>query len=384
MFRPHRNVLSVLAASLLFVSSSAPVRAETGVSTERILLGQSASLTGPLATVTEQLLIGARAYFNEVNAKGGVHGRRIDLITRDDRYDAAMAAENTLQLIQKDQVFALFGYVGWPTTEASVPVFTQAKVPFFAPLTGAPSIYKDFNRYLFTVRASYFGEYQHFIGSLKLGGIKAVALIYQRNIYGEEALHEVERMLEKTYIAYQPMGLDLDSANLPSIIKQLMKRPPDVIFMLNSQPLANAALVKGMRAAGFLGHFFGVSFVGQRDLLDTLGTMARGISTTQVVPSPWRVSIPLVAEYRKTMLRAGRSEFTFSSMEGFIAARVLVEGLRRAGRELTREKLIRALESINEGNFDGRGFPINYSQTDHHGSDFVDTATVTSNSRFIN
>lgn len=168
------------------------------------------------------------------------------------------------------------------------------------------------------------------------------------------------------------------------MIDKVLAARSEVVMLLSANYLTNARIVRALRDRGYLGQFFAISFVGQKALAEELGDLARGMLVTQVVPFPWRVSMPLVAEYRQRMSEAGYKDLTFSSLEGYIAARVLVEGLRRARRNLTREKLIRALESINARNYNGGGYAINFSPDNHNASLYVDMAAMTSGARFLN
>ncbi|WP_272942490.1 ABC transporter substrate-binding protein [Herbaspirillum sp. CF444] len=369
---------------MLLAWSFSPVHAETGVTNTRILLGQSVGLSGPTAQMSRQLLIGARAYFDKINKQGGVHGRRIELVIRDDKYTASLAAYNTRQLIESDKVFALFGFVGLPTSRAAVPIATKARVPFFAPLTGGPSLHAPFNRYVFTLRASYAEEYAYALHNLSSMGLRRFALVYQQDQSGVSIKQAVEDQARTEAIDLVSIDIDVDGRNVEPVIAKILDARSEVAMLLTGDYLASARIVRALRSRGYQGQFFAISFVGQKALAEELGDLARGILVTQVVPFPWRVSMPLVAEYRKRMSEAGYENLTFSSLEGYIAARVLVEGLRRAQRDLTREKLIRALESINARNYSDGGYVINFSPHNHNASQYVDMAAMTGGARFLN
>ena len=334
--------------------------------------------------MSRQLLIGARVYFDKINKQGGVHGRRIELVSRDDKYIASLAAYNTRQLIENDKVFALFGFVGLPTTQAAIPIASRARVPFFAPLTGGSSLYTSFNRYVFTLRASYADEYAYALRNLSNMGLRRFALVYQQDQTGVSIKQTVEDKARAEAIDLVSVDIDVDGRNVEPVIAKVLDARSEVAMLISGNYLASARIVKALRSRGYLGQFFAISFVGQKALAEELGDLARGILVTQVVPFPWRVSMPLVAEYRKRMSEAGYEDLTFSSLEGYIAARVLVEGLRRAQRDLTREKLIRALESINVRNYNGGGYAINFSPNNHNASLYVDMAAMTGGARFLN
>jgi ABC-type branched-subunit amino acid transport system substrate-binding protein len=379
----HRSCLFRIFPVLL-VWLFSPAHAETGVTATRILLGQSAGLSGPTAQMSRQLLIGAKVYFDKINKQGGVYGRRIELITRDDKYTASLAAYNTRQLIESEKVFALFGFVGLPTSQAAFPIAAKARIPFFAPMTGGTFLHSTSSRYLFTLRASYADEFAYALHQLSCVGLRKFALVYQRDQYGMAVKHAAESKAKAEAVDLISVDIDADVMNLEPVVDKILAAHSDVVMLLSGNYLISAHIVRALRARGFLGRFYGSSFVGHKALAEELGDLARGLLVTQVVPFPWRVSMPLVAEYRKNMSEAGYEDLTFSSLEGYIAARVLVEGLQRARRDLTREKLIRALESINARNYNGGGHAINFSQRNHNASSYVDMATMTTGARFLN
>ena len=358
--------------------------AESGVTDQKILLGQSAAFSGPAAQLGIQMNAGAKAYFDAVNEQGGVFGRRIEIVKADDKYEADLAAANTKRLIEKDDVFALFGYVGTPTSNAALPIFTQAGVPFFAPVTGAQSLREPLNREVFNIRASYFDETEHLVEKLANVGIKSIAVFYQNDAYGRAGLEGVQRALKKMNLELvESATVERNSTDVaPAVAKILPKRPAAVLQI--SAYASSAAYIKEMRKAGYTGQFYNVSFVGSQALADALGKDGEGVVISQVVPFPWSSSSPVVGEYARLMDKAGVKDVNFSSLEGFIAAKVFVEGLKRAGKDLTRAKLVKALESINNKNYNGGGFDINFSASNHSGSKFVDMTMITKDKKFLN
>lgn len=382
MFPASRIVLR--AASCLLLAFSALVcRAETGVTANRILLGQSAAFSGPAAQLGIDLHAGAKLYFDQLNLQGGVYGRKIEILTADDKYEPELTAENTRRLIQTNQVFALFGYVGTPTSNAALPIFTAAKVPFFAPFTGARSLREPFNRNIFHIRAGYIEETEHLVDQLVRVGIKNIAAFYQNDAYGQAGLDGVQRALAKRNMTLTDSAtVERNSKNVSAAAQQLLRKRPDAIIQITTYA-SSAALIKQMHAAGYTGQFHNVSFVGSQPLASALGADGPGVGVSQVVPFPWKPSNPLVAEYTRALKKAGTAEPNFSSLEGYIAAKVFAEGLRRAGPDLTREHFIAALETITLKNYD-IGFPVEFSATRHTGSAFVDMTVITKNEKFLN
>ena len=368
-----------LAVAAFFASAS--TAAETGVTSDAILLGQSCALTGPAAELGTEMRLGAQIYFNQVNQAGGVHGRQIKLTTLDDGYEPDRAAANTKKLINEDKVFALFGYVGTPTANASLPIFTEAKVPFFGAFTGAESLRNPFNRYIFNVRASYFDETEKIVEHLTVLGVRNIAVFYQNDAYGQARLTGVTRALTKRNMKIAGTAtVERNTVAVDAAVKTLVPQNPDAIVMISAYK-SIAAFVRASKKAGYTGQYHNVSFVGSRALAEELGTEGYGVAVTQVVPFPFSDRTPVVRDYLWALKAAGAAQPSFTSLEGFIAARVFVEGLKRAGKDLTRDKFIGALESIS--NTELGGFNVNFSPNSHNGSSFVDLTMIGRNKAFV-
>ena len=380
---PSRKLQFFFPLLLSSVLALPIARAEVGVTDQKILLGQSAAFSGPAAQLGIQLNAGAKVYFDEINAQGGIAGRKIELITADDKYESDLAAANTKKLIEQDNVFALFGYVGTPTSNAAMPIFTKAKVPFFAPFTGAQSMREPFNREIFNIRASYFDETEYLVQKLVATGLKNIAVFYQNDAYGQAGLAGVERAAKKMNIPLiERVTVERNSTDVKAAIDKVLPKRPDAIIQISAYG-SSAAYIKAMRKAGYFGQFYNVSFVGSQALADSLGKDGPGVVISQVVPFPWRGATPVAAEYQKAMTKAGIKNYNFSSLEGYIAAKVFTEGLRRVGRDLTREKLVRALETINPSSYDVGGFVVSFSPTSHNGSKYVDMTAITKDNKFL-
>jgi branched-chain amino acid transport system substrate-binding protein len=380
----RRIFLSRLLAGAAATSLAIPASADAGISDHKIVLGQSAAFSGPAAQLGIQLHAGAKTYFDQVNAQGGVFGRKIEIIKLDDKYEADLAAANTKKLIEVDEVFALFGYVGTPTSNAALPIFTQAKVPFFAPFTGAQSLREPYNKQIFNIRASYFDETEHLVDRLVKTGLKNIAVFYQNDAYGKAGLAGVERALKKLNVPMLEVAtVERNSTDVAKAVEKILPKRPDVIIQISAYASCSA-YIKEMRKAGYTGQFYNVSFVGSKALADTLGPEGPGVVISQVVPFPWHLATPIVAEYTKAMHKAGIKDLNFSSLEGFIAAKIFVEGLKRAGKNLSRDRLISALESINIGNYDAGGFDVAFSPSNHNGSKYVDMTVISKDGKFRN
>ena len=371
-----------LGIALTLIGFAVPASAaETGVDANFVTIGQSAALSGPAQELGNEMRLGAQTYFNLVNQAGGVFGRQIKLVSLDDGYEPDRAVANTKKLISEDKVFALFGYIGTPTSNAALPIFTEAKVPFFGAFTGAESLRNPLNRYIFNIRASYFDETEKIIEQVTSVGGKNIAVFYQDDAYGKAGLAGVERALAKRSLKITSTGtIERNTVKVEAAVASLVPKQPDAIVMISAYK-SIAAFVKAAKKAGYTGQFHNVSFVGSRALADELAAQGHGVVISQVVPFPFTPSLPIVAEYQKALKASGSSQPSFTSLEGFIAARVFVEGLKRAGKDLTREKLITALESMN--NVDIGGFNINFSPKSHNGSSFVELTMIGRNKTFV-
>jgi len=365
--------------TLLF---AAAVSAQTpGVTSRSIVLGQSAAFSGPAAQLGIQMNIGTKAYFDQVNARGGVYGRKVEIKALDDRYEANLCAENTKKLIQEDKVFALVSYVGTPTTVAAMPIFSEAKVPLIGPFTGAEALRNPVNRYIFNVRASYYDETEKIVEQLVSTGNHKIAVFYQDDAYGQAGLKGVQIAMDKRAMKIVALGkVERNTVKVQDAVKTINAEQPDGVIMISAYT-SIAEFVREMKAAGSTTQFHNVSFVGSTALADALKDEGYGVAISQVVPFPWSPSVPVVKEYEDVLAKAGHTDFNFSSLEGYLVGKVVVDALRRAGKEPTREKLVTALEGMS--NVDLGDFIVNFSPTNHSGSKFVDLTMIGRKGSFI-
>jgi branched-chain amino acid transport system substrate-binding protein len=374
----RRQALST-ALAWAGVQVSLPVWAQ---SEGTIVLGQSAPLTGPAAQLGIQLRDGAVLYFNQINARGGINGRKIELRTMDDGYEPEKTAANTKKFIA-DDVFALFGYIGTPTSVAALPLATEAKIPFFAPFTGAQVLREPFNRYAIHVRASYFDETAAIVKQAAAVGIKKFSVFYQNDAYGKAGLEGVERGLKALNLPMTSLGtVERNSVDVKKAVADILAKQPEAIVQISAYKSC-AAFIREARKAGFGGTFYNVSFVGTQALLTELGKDARGVVVSQVMPYPYSPNSPIATEFLEALKTASATNkdlsANYSSMEGFVAAKVLVEGLRRAGKSVTREAFISSIQSIQ--NFQMGGFTVNFGTNQHTASKYVDLTVLTDDGR---
>lgn len=338
-----------------------------------IVLGQSAALSGPAQELGREMQLGAKTYFDQVNAAGGIKGRKIVLKTLDDGYEPPRAEANTKQFVEDGDVLALFGYVGTPTSAASIPLATQAKVPFFGAFTGAELLRTPMNRYVFNVRASYFDETETIVRQMTQGGVTKIAVFYQNDSYGQAGLSGVEKALAKRNLQVVAKAtVERNSTDVAVALATMLAAKPEVIVLISAYSSC-AEFIKQAKAKQLATQFVNVSFVGTRALAKALGPAADGVMISQVMPPPTANKFSVVVDYQRALRAAGINDFSYTSLEGYIAARVFVEALRRGG-DASREALIRALESMR--NVDVGGFSVTLNPDNHNASRFVEMTVL--------
>jgi ABC-type branched-subunit amino acid transport system substrate-binding protein len=348
-----------------------------GVSARKVLLGSSLALKGHASFLGSQTLRGAMCYLNHVNDRGGVHGRVIEVIAYDDGYDPPICLANTQKLIIEDQVFALFSYVGTPTTVKVLPLIEEARIPLLGMFTGANALREPFNPYLINVRASYYQEtgaaVRHLVEDL---GLKKIAVFYQYDAYGFDGLTGTELALKRLQLAPVAGGsYNRGTLDVQEGLNKITASGAEAVVMIGTYDPC-AKFIRLAHERGFRPLFYLVSFVGADELARRLENQ-RGITVvmSQVVPPPDRQQAsPLLTGpvgYVSLLKRYFPEDApNFVGFEGFINARVLVEGLERAGAELTREGFIQAIESIHDLSL-GLDLNIAFSASDHQGLDRV-------------
>jgi ABC-type branched-subunit amino acid transport system substrate-binding protein len=372
----------VAAVSAVGLASALPVLGADGVTASTVTVGQSAAFSGPAAELGTQMKKGILAYFDQVNRSGGVNGRKLVLKSLDDGYEGDRAAANTKKLINDEDVFALLGYVGTPTSEAAKPIFTDARVPFVGAFTGAELLRAPFNRYIFNVRASYYAETDAIVNLLARMELKRIAVFYQNDSYGKAGLTGVERAMAKRDMKVAALGtVERNSVDVAAAVKEISSKDPQAVIMISAYKSCGA-FIKEMKKAGSNPQFMNVSFVGSKALAAELGDAGRGVGISQVVPFPWNVGTPVVKDYQKHLAPSGGADdYNFGSLEGYIAAKIFVEGLRRAGNSPTREGFVTALETLRD--YDVGGFNVTYTPTDHNGSKFVELTVISRDGKFL-
>ena len=309
--------------------------------------------------------------FEQVNHQGGIAGSRIVVDLRDDGYEPERAEANTRQLVEDPRVLALFGYVGTPTSRVALPYVRRTGLAFLGAFTGVDMLWDPVYTSVFNVRASYRDEAQALARAMKAAGVRRYQVVYQADLFGRVGLEAMRAATDAQGVALAGSAtVKRNSTEVGDSVTAMLGQPggADAIFLVSSYETC-AAFIKQARQRGFQGHFYTLSFAGLEPLRAALGRDARELTMTQVVPDPEDTSLPVVAAYQNAMREAGEKHFDSISLEGYIAARVLVEGLRRAVPPLTRERVVQGLEAI--GKLDLGGFTVHYRRGAHKGSSRV-------------
>ncbi|MFM7314504.1 MAG: ABC transporter substrate-binding protein [Cyanobium sp.] len=290
-----------------------------------LLLGQSAPFSGPSVELGREYREGVMAWFAEVNRRGGIHGRRLRLLSLDDRYEPARTVRNTRQLIDGDRVFALFGYVGTPTVKAILPLVDRARIPLIAPLTGARLVREPQRPMVFNLRASYQAEIDRIVDDLVRSGRHRIAVLHQEDAFGEDGLRATDRALARHGLRPVAIaGVQRNSTATDRAARQVQRGQPNGVVIISAYP-GSAAFSRSLQALGITAQLMNVSFVSTGGLQNALPVgAANGIGVSQVVPFPWDRRVPVVATYQRLMRQRQPSpRYGFTSLEGFLAARLL-------------------------------------------------------------
>jgi ABC-type branched-subunit amino acid transport system substrate-binding protein len=373
-----RNILVGVATALLASTSSL---AEPGVTNDAITLGQSTALSGPLGDLGQEVLKGSKAYFDALNARGGINGRKIVLISKDDAYDPKKTVENVEAFIAGGETFALFGTFGTPNNEALIPVALKAGMPVLMPYTGAPSIRKPELVGVFNLRASYADEAEKLIQHLTTIGFKKIGIAYQNNSFGKEVLTAATAALEQRQLKpVAAVSVENNASDAAAAATKLLAAQPDALVLgLAGKPTIE--VIKNVNQSRKGLQMYALSVLATAGNLKALGNDGSGVAISQVVPFSSNTVMPLVRDYQQAMKAAGVNEFSHLSLEGYLNARVVAEGIRRAGRNLSRESLITSLQSINR--MDMGGMEIGFGKGASSASKFVELTVINSQGRLV-
>jgi branched-chain amino acid transport system substrate-binding protein len=363
----HKALLTILLLNGLAGPAAAEIR-----------IGQTAGFTGAVAASVKEVTDGAKLYFDAVNARGGVGGQKLELISLDDQFDPKLAAENAKKLIGQG-VICLFLNRGTPHTQAIMPLLAESKIPLVAPSTGAMVLHNPVNPWIFNVRATYQREAERTIAHLSAVSVQRIAVVQVDDTFGEDAAVGLRKGLASAKlepVAYEKY--DRAKPDFAPIMPKLVKADPQAVVLVGSGTAVVDA-IKALRAAGSRAQMVTLSNNASAGFVKALGDLAHGTVVSQVLPSERSLGLPIVKE-ATDLAKAKGLEITPASLEGFAAAKVLVEGLRRAGREPTRTSLRNALEAFNKVNIGG--LELSYSATNHTGLDYADLSIVGQDGKF--
>lgn len=345
--------------------------AATGVTEDRIVFGQSAAFSGPAAELGTHMRLGIRAAFAEANRAGGVHGRRLELVSLDDAYEPETAVVNTQRLIGEHQVFALIGAVGTPTSRSAAPVAAAAGIPYVAPFTGAAFLRDAGFGNVINLRASYGQETEEMVERLMRDlGIGRISVMYQDDSFGRAGYRGVRAALERR--GMEPVSTGVYPRNTTAVktgLLDIRKTNPGAVILVGAyQPVA--AFIKWARHTGFDPVFVTISFVGSNALVNELGKGGAGVIVTQVVPFPTGEAPRVVGSYARAL--ASHDAYAapgFVSFEGYLAGRLAIAALERCEKEVTRSAFLDVLRTAEPIDLDG--FELRYGEDDNQGSDVV-------------
>ena len=354
---------------------------DAGISSKSLTIGCSASLTGPLAGFGRDIKQGAEAALAQINARGGIHGRMVQLQILDDGYVPQRTTENVQQMISQGSAFALMSCVGTPNNAGILPMIEDAGIPYVAPFTGASSLRKG-ARNVFHVRASYTDEVRRLVQRLAGMGLKDIGVVYLDNAYGREMLEDSTRFLaEQGLKPLVQVALATDGKNLSDVLAKVGQARPAAVLLATAGAVS-VELVRGLKTNNPGVLMAGLSVTLTSEGLKQLGDAGSGLALTMVMPDPTRAKTALVRDYQAAMRARGIQEFNLGTLESYTNTRVLAEGLERAGADPTRSKLRTALTGIR--NLDLGGLVIDYfGQAPYVGSRFVDMGVLNGAGRFV-
>lgn len=371
----HPRFLALASACALSCALAfAPARAD-------IVVGQTIGVTGQAAATVKEARNGAMLWIEHINAQGGIKGEKIQLLTLDDEFDVQKAAANARVLIEQKKAVVLFMNRGTPHTEAILPLLQQHGIALVAPSTGAMLLHSPVQRYVFNVRAPYQREAEKAIEHLHSTGTTRMAVVHVDDSFGRDALEGASKGFAK--VRLQPVAVlkaDREKPAFDNLVPALVKADAQAVLWVGSSQVV-ASGVKALRAAGSSAQVVTLSNNASAGFVKQLGDTSRGVIVSQVFPGERAVKYPLVQEAQKLAKAKGYDELTPAMLEGFAAAKVLVEALRQAAPQFTREKVLAALDGLRK--FDLGGLEINYGPGDHSGLDFADLAIIGADGRFV-
>lgn len=354
-------------------------------SADEIVIGQVAPLSGVLADTGKEMVLGAKVYFDTVNEQGGVNGKKIRHVVKDDGYKVDETVRLTKEVVDKDGAVALIGFAGTGNVAELLKqkVLEKANIALVAPYTGGEVLRTPFNPYVFHIRAGYADEAEGIVNQLLMLNMKRIGVMYQDDPFGKAGLEGVEAALKRRGLEVVGTGAyEKNTDNVADAVHAIAKANPQAVVMISVNK-STAAFSRAIRKVSTVAQLVNISVVNPKEIARQIGNEdARGIGIAQVMPYPYSPTLAIVKEYQQAMKKhAPGAEWSYTSFEEFVGAKVLVEGLRRAGPNPSREKVIRALETLHA--FDTGGFTVRFSPTNRIGSRFVEITVIGRDGRLL-
>ena len=384
-FKSKLKLVTLALASVLTQGLCAVSEAGAAPNADKlpINIGRSLPLSGPLTPYGEAKRDGADAYLNKINKEGGLGGRKLVLTTLDDAYEPAKITENLRKMAKDSKLSAFLGLFGVPSVAAAIPVIEELKIPTVGLTSGSSAIRTPFKRYLFPIRASFADEAAFTVNHLKTLSHSRVVIIHQDNDFGklvrdtfisEFNIANIKVVADVTL----PVGVD----NADAVVAQVLSSKPDTIIlsMLSTGAVPTMA---AFAAKGLVGiPLYAISAVDGSLMTTKLGKAAAGLGISQIVPIPEGFRTKIGREYTDALIELGRGTPSFYGLEAFVEAKVLVAGLKAAGKNVDNpESVVKGLESL--GDYNVGDFPVSYNATEHRGSKFVELTVITSRGTLI-
>ncbi|MDQ0023102.1 ABC-type branched-subunit amino acid transport system substrate-binding protein [Variovorax paradoxus] len=364
---------SALAAFVVGLSPAAQAQ------TKPLLIGQTYVQTGPLASLSPEPVMGVRAMLNTLNANGGINGRPVELRQLDDAYDPAKGAENVKTFVKEGAVGILMP-IGTSSSVGALKAANELKIPVVGPYTGAGPVTK-FSEYNFPVRISFDEEYSRIVNHLFTIGLSRIAFAHNDNPGARSALESTQKFIaERGEKMAGSVAIKNDGSDAAERAVELAKLKPKAVVLAVTNDVA-AKFITAYRAAGGETAFYSFSFLNGQKLFQDIKKDAAGVVISQVVPYPWNSAMPLIAEYQAAMKKIGATEFSYASLEGYVAAKVMVEGLKRAGSNPTPDSLQKGLESFRT--LDIGGIAVSYRPGEHRGLTFSELSMLKADGRYL-
>jgi branched-chain amino acid transport system substrate-binding protein len=379
-FAPRVRAAGLLALAVLLHPAGAFAQAD-GVFPDKVVIHHVGPLSkSVLAASNQEAIAGANLYFGRINAKGGVNGRKIVLETSDDNQDVKKSEELTKAVISKESAIAFFMPRTSPVIDVMMPLVEAAAVPLIAPQVGPDSVTEPMKRHVFAVRASYSAEVEHVIRLQNSFGRSKFAVIGATGSFGDNVVKSAERALAA--LSLKPAAIvrvDERNPDITDALKVMTAAAPEVVIF-GCAAKCGSDFVKAYNKAGQRAQYVALSNSSNSQFVQALGDQGRGVIVMQVAPSPHSPRYAVSREF-KAAADAAKLPITYAAMQGWLSARLVVEGLQRAGSKPTPASLTSALEGMQ--NFNMGDYIINYGPRQRAGSQFIEPTMIGATGSFV-